>query len=344
MNKDRSIKRKGIRKLGVPANAGIILLALFITFSLSFAIPSGSEIVDFGFKLYAYNFYGVSALKDEVWIVGSLGSIIHSSKDKSMFRKQPTPVTSELYDVCFVNNLKGWVVGRRGVVLGTEDGGQTWSRVKTSEDGTLLKVCAIDQTHAWAVGEWSTILHTEDGKIWSLQRKKEDKILNSVCFVDKDFGWAVGEFGTILHTQDGGKTWISQSSPLRETTNFSVSFKDRLHGVISAMDGRMLLTTNGGRTWSEAKSPVERTLLSVKFVNERIYAFGLQGTGIFSSDGGKSYQPLRPQEKGVESITWFSSCSFIDNNKGWIVGGNGRVLYTENGGQDWKSPLKLQIK
>lgn len=338
MKKGAILSKDSFQRIGIFFFLGLFVAVAWSPFAFSSDI---GKAIEFGPKLYMFDFYSVSAQKNNVWVVGNFGNILYSS-DGNTFGKQTSSVTSELYDVDFISSTKGWVVGRFGVILATADGGKTWIRQKSGKETTLLALHAKDQNHAWAVGEWGTILHTEDGQTWITQDREVDNIYNDVFFVDLDYGWVVGERGTILHTRDGGKSWFPQHSPFGEVSNFSVSFKDKLHGVISAMDGRMLFTMDEGKTWKESKSPTNKTILSVQFVGEKVYGVGLNGTGIISSDGGGSYDSVMNLLE-ITPITWYSKCNFIIKGKGWVVGGAGKILKTTNGGKEWKTPAKLII-
>ena len=55
------------------------------------------------------------------------------------------------------------------------------------------------------------------------------------------------------------------------------------------------------------------------------------------------FQTANAQWKKVNSGTfaWFHSVYFVNQNRGWIVGGNGTLLETNDGGSTWKSKPKF---
>ena len=298
--------------------------------------PSANE-VDFGFKLYLYNFYGVTSIEDKkVCGVGNAGTICLSEDGGRNWRVQDSGVKMELYDVKFAGPLTGWVVGRFGTILRSDDGGKSWGKLNSGTKVSLLSLCVVDEVHLWTVGEWGAILHSEDGRTWTRQGAKSDKIYNDIFFVDPTHGWVVGEFGTILHTKDGGKIWDIQQSPLGKTSLFSVFFKDRQRGWAVSMDGHIIATVNGGENWAELISPTNKTLLDIKVIGNRGFAFGLEGTFIISNDGGKTWDKSKTD---LGTLSWVCSSSFLDGKlNGWIAGGNGTLLYTTDGGHHWDLP------
>src|SRR5439155_15687347 len=77
--------------------------------------------------LAVWDFHGVCALGDKVWIVGRPGSAVLCSDDRGTSWKvartgQPLPLNG----VHFFDEQRGWAVGEFGTILATADGGKTW--------------------------------------------------------------------------------------------------------------------------------------------------------------------------------------------------------------------------
>jgi photosystem II stability/assembly factor-like uncharacterized protein len=136
----------------------------------------------------------------------------------------------------------------------------------------------------------------------------QGKDLKDVTFVDNNTGWAVGRPLLIAKTTDGGANWQYQV--------------DGTSGNVKLGDG----TTFGADKASTA-------LWSVCSINTGTqvmsWAVGEKGVILYSPDGTKWVQQ-------TSFITETLNCVyFVDANKGWVVGREGTILYTTNGGAKW---------
>ena len=187
-----------------------------------------------------------------------------------------------------------------------------------------------------------------------------------VHFADSQTGWIAGESMFILHTTDGGVTWIEQPFPIKDGnvggTN-SVHFVDAMNGWVVGHNGTILHTTNGGvgataeivghtansngeriihnPAWNHQTSGVNTFLNSVHFVDANNgWVVGNHGIILHTTNGGATWtsqttdavrNALAP---GDPAIT-LESVHFVDAMNGWVVGHNGTILHTINGGTTW---------
>lgn len=142
--------------------------------------------------------------------------------------------------------------------------------------------------------------------------------LFGVSFPDANTGYAVGAYHTIFKTTDGGATWARQTTPLptREPKKgqaedpagqafTAVSFAEPDHGVAVSGDGSILVTADGGATWTAKRVPAP------------------------ASVGAIFPQNLPP-------TSWsFNGVSFTDRDHGFVVGHDGLILATADGGSTW---------
>lgn len=142
--------------------------------------------------------------------------------------------------------------------------------------------------------------------------------LFGVSFADADHGLAVGAYHRIFRTTDGGTTWSQQTTPLptREPAPgatedpsgqaySAVSFIDPMHAVAVSGDGSVVATADGGTTWELKPTPPP------------------------GSVDARWPGDIRPR-------TWgFNGVSFVDPQHGYVVGHDGLILATEDGGTTW---------
>jgi len=78
-------------------------------------------------ELETIDLRGVSCVGDNVWVVGSPGTIVfHSGDGGTTWERFATGQSVPLNDVHFIDALQGWAVGELGTILATKDGGKMW--------------------------------------------------------------------------------------------------------------------------------------------------------------------------------------------------------------------------
>ncbi len=179
----------------------------------------------------------------------------------------------------------------------------TINDLKASDEGTYR--CRVTNPCA-TVNSTGAVLTVnvpiyDDG--WFAQTSGTSKDLRQVAVVDKDNIWAVtAQTDQLMHTIDGGESWVSHymqnaSDNPMNYNGYCIWFTSQNNGYVGGWDG-YVHTTNGGDDW---------TLVNV------YTALSLTGA---------SYYYTRDMY-------------FADGNNGWIVGDNGLIAATDNGGTSW---------
>ena len=230
-------------------------------------------------------------------------------------------------------------------MLRTTDGGENWKTQPPPCKDPLFDVTLVDENFGVAVGHFNTILATNDGGVtWTKQEylipedESDEPGFNAVFFQDRNVGWAAGEFGTVILTADGGKTWARTDTGTVKPL-YSIRFDDALNGAAVGADGTIILTSDGGKTWKTIPSGTERHLFDFRRRGackeketeavQYIVAIGQEGTVITVAG-----EQAKTVDAGI--YTWLDAVKFVDNCKGWAVGGRGHMLYTEDGGATWR--------
>lgn len=295
-----------------------------------------------GEHLFAVEAFG----PDRAWVCGFEGVVLQTTDRGKTWQAQKIPVSTDLYEICFVSEKTGWMVGKLGVILHTEDGGKTWRKQESGNEHRLFDVHFIDDRTGWIVGSMGTILHTRDGgKHWINQGWGEDRYYNGVCFTDEQHGWIAGEYSTLYVTTDGGKTWTPQyckeiepeepenDFPPPPPNLYGVYFTSPEKGWVTGMDGIIINTVDGGITWKRLTPKTDFTLYKVVVKGGRGWAVGGKGSYLVSADGGNSWV-LEPD--ALKTKFWLRDMVMTDEDHGWIVGALGTIINTGNGGQRWK--------
>ncbi len=260
------------------------------------------------------------------------GLIVRTTDGGKSWIRQVSGTTLPLWAVCFSDENTGTAVGGdyngtnwEGIILRTTDGGKNWVR-QYSGTYPLYGVCFTDANNGTAVGASRKILRTTDGgKNWISQSEATTttEYFIEVSFTDANIGTVVGEDGTILRTTDGGNHWLKQTSGTSVGLE-GVCFIDTNTGTAVGW-GTILKTTDGGNTWIN-KFSCEYNIYDVNFSDEN------NGTAIGNhvlrtTDGGNTWVT-----QSILANNEFHGVCFADALTGWIVGSNGTILHTTNGG------------
>jgi photosystem II stability/assembly factor-like uncharacterized protein len=277
------------------------------------------------------------------WIVGQLGLILRTTDGGKTWTHQEPQIWADpkcrdpedrklrledepceyayLFAVSVVDANTAHAVGDRSIYTRTTDGGKTWQtetlKVKSASDENISPDMAL---------------------------AFEDPVLYDVQFVDADYGYIVGEFGKIYHTEDGGKSWVEQQQTVMDEsvldildlpTLFDVQFRGRKNGIATGLDGRIAVTTDGGHDWNFTPNNVKEYIdpfysAEIQPNGDR-WVVGASGQVVLSGPGGQFEQG----DLGSRVNAWMRRIRFYDDNVGWIVGGFGLIMSTDDGGTTW---------
>jgi photosystem II stability/assembly factor-like uncharacterized protein len=139
----------------------------------------------------------------------------------------------------------------------------------------------------------------------------------------------------ILATRDGGKTWRAFNTPLVSNPSaggFTVAFRTGSRGIVAGGDldpenprprNRIAISEDGGQTWNLVRPPpFDGAVFGLSYVPGRgrtVVITGPAGAAWSSSEGEAGWQTL----PGVED---FWAVAFADEEVGWLVGTEGRIL------------------
>lgn len=170
----------------------------------------------------------------------------------------------------------------------------------------LLGVYALDANNIWITGVDGTILHTIDGGLnWVPIQSSITVGLGKVQFINPDTGW-VASSHYIYRTTDGGSSWVEQLYlPSSNDVIFDIEF-------IAGLPGEPIRGFATG---------------------------GLQKTWR-TDDGGETWDQIR----GACGEGNFTSCCFVDKNKGWFVGAPSvsfpaTIMCTTDGGNTFEEQV-----
>lgn len=185
--------------------------------------------------------------------------------------------------------------------------------------------------------------------------------------------WLAGNDGKIVVSTDAGQNWLAQTSSTDKHLQ-DISAWSSTRAVAIGNDGVVLVTADGGLLWQEVKVPrsdvFNKLMRVVTLPNGRALAVGAMGSILMSDDFGVHWQRMRDEEdvawngigisddilwvvgefgrlvKSIDhGVTWLdvpspvdsslTGIAFRDSMNGVVVGLDGVVLTTRDGGLSW---------
>jgi photosystem II stability/assembly factor-like uncharacterized protein len=183
--------------------------------------------------------------------------------------------------------------------------------------------------------------------VWKVNRSGAGSDLFTVYFTSAEKGWIAGDNGYLASTSDGGRNWTKQDLGTTESIN-EIYFRNDDNGYLVA-GRKMFSTRDAGRSWQEIRifKPGEfgkntPDFLSIRFADKkRGIVIGsvlnnqervVDSLVMLTEDGGETWKRVL-----VPSKTELYHLDFAGSSKCWIVGDEGLILYSNNGGTSFQT-------
>lgn len=265
------------------------------------------------------------------------------TSDKSWFWQNPVVQGNDLRAASWIDNNTGWTVGVSGVVLKTTDGGTNWIAQDPNTTRDLTGVSFVTSSTGYAVGVSGVAIKTVDGgTTWSPLNTGVSNNLRAVSFASTSTGVAVGDTGsstaTIRYTDDGGATWRAASTTI--TVGLSgVDMVSPTVGWAVGGNGTLVKTVDGGASWTAQPTGTSAGLAAISFAPGGAVGYFV----------GNAVLPNWTVYKTINSgVTWTAVTTLgttgalnlfgvdaLDANNAALVGANGLIRRTTNGGTTW---------
>jgi photosystem II stability/assembly factor-like uncharacterized protein len=190
---------------------------------------------------------------------------------------------------------------------------------------------------------WDTLLVPKPHHLDVINSRREP--IEAVRFTDVEYntdssGFICGEQGILLQSKDWGRNWKQRYFENLDLLYFyDMEFVNSRQGVLVGVTGNdsirykgiVYRTDDGGDTWQEVKdvkgigfSHVHQDLENNKLIITAI------GSVLISDDRGKTWESVILPEGDIMRT------AILTGEHGVAVGMNGRILRSEDGGENWK--------
>ena len=293
---------------------------------------------------------GVDFIDSQIGIlVGATGVLQKSIDGGDSWSSQGSGGAGFTHALDAVDSQHAWAAQDGGEILRTVDGGGTWERSYVEgfdKYGRFNDVDFHDQNVGWAVGDDNPfsgtvskiVKSTDGGRSWSVQYEHPWSFLEGVEVIDAQTVYAVGYEpgpggigGFVVKTTDGGLSW---NLTLIGAAQDDLEFVDALTGW--TVGGDVKKTTDGGQTWV-SQFNVGGSCCYVKAIS---FADAQNGWfvgwgGIYpTTNGGATWAPQTAPGAPVNQP--LNDVHALSPTTAWIVGEDGYVARTQNGGLTWQ--------
>jgi len=289
------------------------------------------EPVNYKEDLSLFDVYFVS--KDEGWVTGAAGTILHTKDGGTNWTAQlggdPHAEGGDLKHVFFKDATHGWAQ-IWNVLFRTTDG-DSWQQVTGDIRGDVFFVSDTKGFRVYGPRLYAT---TDGGVNWTQPFTCRAKMevngltqetncdLRALSFPTATVGYAVGEARVTAKTADGGKTWSVLVGPEEPNDQrvYDVFFLDANTGYEVRSGGKLKRTTDGGQTWQGVIAQFDPVYPRIKFADSEVGWSCLSSTWAYTVDGGKHWTTRQ-----VRFPTGVVSFSLPTRDRGYVVGDHGMI-------------------
>lgn len=233
--------------------------------------------------------------------------------------------TPGLSDLSFIDDHTGWISSNTAdSVFYTVDGA---TFTPQSIGSTIMGIYMIDGNTGYAASDDGSLYRTTDGGTNWNYLASTFATLNDITFPrtgSTDTGYACGDNGAIFSVTSSGATAMTSGvvSNLK-----SITFPTATEGWAC---GQSVILHFASGAWQGDQAYPSGTYNAIYFIdNQKGWAIGTRI--IHTSDGQTWVEQTNPDTLGRTLVSIF----FLNENEGWIVGNQGLILHTTNGGTTW---------
>lgn len=293
---------------------------------------------------------------ESIMAVGELGIVIQTNNKGNYWKRILVDSNCTFNSIEFWDSLNGIICGDTNMLYTTNNAGITWSSYKLKNSHAFDKLdnlLLIDSTNGWLTINKSILLNTKDaGKSWdSIYTFSENVTL--LKFMNDNIGWAITDskdstsHSNFYMTKNGGINWIKKLSNIIPDINTIVSYDSSNYGLVGIHfygykipypHPFVIVTSDNGGSYD-----------TVNFVgfNSNKASYAIHSGYMLSKD---SISIIAEEQKNYYCVKNGTSWNATHTNNslptikhkqikdefGTAINENGNLIYTQNGGKQWK--------
>ncbi|MBK6506440.1 MAG: hypothetical protein IPG02_12430 [Ignavibacteria bacterium] len=236
----------------------------------------------------------------------------------------------------------------QGVVSKTTDGGASWTNYQYNDtSGSVNGMHFINANTGFICGGTRVRVHktTDGGATWSdiSTGLSGTNTYNAVHAIDENNIFLAFSTRRLYYSSNGGTSWslITLPGTTGGTTVTDVYFKDANTGYACGNPNYFAYTLNGGSTWTQSNAlSATQGQRDLNYSAGVLYMLGGSRSYLYkSSDDGTSWDSIRFYDSSnvnQPSLPTFNKVAVRGTSMA-IVGSNGHVTVSTNGGSNWSS-------
>ena len=248
--------------------------------------------------------------------------------------------TGQLNHIHFSNDsicvIEGGIQWQQSVVLRSIDGGYTWTpNTFSSVPIEMYGMGVSTNGNIYLSTDYGNILHSKDfGETWQYNRIQDYLGYVGGTFPTPDTGIFVS---TVLQRQCAITRVDSNFNILdRQTFQFGLNNIYMVSSTIGYVIGygTVMITTDRGNTWNFQNVDGDN-FMAMDIHGKEIWMCGYMGSIYHTTDGGATWQRQRNGNDVTLPRYYLMDILFTDEQNGWAVCDNGKVIHSDDGGNHW---------
>jgi photosystem II stability/assembly factor-like uncharacterized protein len=252
-----------------------------------------------------------------------------------------------LQKIHFVNSQEGYIAGGitfdKSIILKTLDGGTTWHEETIINNQNKIIYNVKDyfgKIYAMGLDGKTYIKYPHDSEYFHINQNIYWERMYDFHFFNKNLGvvvsgqnWYFGRFYTI----DSVGNILT-----RDTFEFELNALINIpnqHLLVSGY-GAIMYSIDTGKSWHHTNASGDH-FIKMHYKDPYVWAIGKYGTIVKSSDYGKTWNKIRNGSNPIYGREIYNALYFKNEKEGMIVGNNGLIKYTTDGGKRWKTLKKI---
>ena len=263
------------------------------------------------------------------------------------------PVGTTLHEVNFWDDGTGVIIGPYNVVR-TEDAGENWTVIPVPDLNFATSFSFPAPDTGFALDGWDFHKTVDGGYSWityPVDKGARAQVLNAIGMRNALKGYVVGYWvspggltGEVVSCTEDGMEWTSCSLPQVASHMWQkIRFTGNLKGYAYTIDNGLIYTYDGGNQWCSAVLSIENLLRDVCLPDDTtviaVASEVLEGNTVRTvlRKGAGQTEFIKIFEDTLPGYTRsFRRAWFEDQMNGWIIGTDGLITRTYDGGYTWE--------